>query len=209
MPCLLALEGILLLAERFGWFTFDRHKGYVPLVTIAAVGAALLVMLFLVSRCASVSPPLSILAPLAHVAGRSGRHPVQLAGDRTESRREQHEAVEAIRKLGGEVTYDYEDADTFVTSPWPAWLRERLGVDLLANVTGAIFFTTDKSEVGDAVLEHLKGLTQLQWLYLDGTAVSDAGLVHLKGLSQLKELVAKGHQGQRHRARTPQRIDPT
>ena len=27
VPCLLALEGLLLLAERFGWFTFDRHKG--------------------------------------------------------------------------------------------------------------------------------------------------------------------------------------
>ena len=45
VPGLLALEGLLLLAERFGWFTFDRHKGYAPLVTIAAVGAALLLTL--------------------------------------------------------------------------------------------------------------------------------------------------------------------
>ena len=45
MPVLLALEGLLLLAERFGWFTFDRHKGYAPLLAIAAVGAVLALML--------------------------------------------------------------------------------------------------------------------------------------------------------------------
>ena len=45
MPGLLALEGLLLLAERFGWFTFDRHKGYAPLVAIAAVGAVFVLML--------------------------------------------------------------------------------------------------------------------------------------------------------------------
>ena len=45
VPGLLALEGILLLAERFGWFTFDRHKGYVPLLAIAAVAATMALML--------------------------------------------------------------------------------------------------------------------------------------------------------------------
>ena len=33
----------------------------------------------------------------------------------------------------------------------------------------------------DAGLEHLKGLTKLQWLDLAGTEVTDAGLEHLKG----------------------------
>ena len=44
----------------------------------------------------------------------------------------------------------------------------------------------DGTQVTDAGLEHLKGLSRLQELYLDGTQVTDAGLEHLKGLSQLK-----------------------
>jgi internalin A len=43
-------------------------------------------------------------------------------------------------------------------------------------------------QVTDAGLEHLKGLTSLQMLKLNGTKVSDAGLVHLKGLTGLKML---------------------
>ncbi len=43
-------------------------------------------------------------------------------------------------------------------------------------------------KVRDADLKHLKGLTQLQWLYLSDTKVTDAGLEHLKGLTQLKRL---------------------
>ena len=46
----------------------------------------------------------------------------------------------------------------------------------------------DDTKVGDAGLEHLKGLTQLQDLSLGGTKVSDAGLEHLKGLTQLQWL---------------------
>lgn len=44
------------------------------------------------------------------------------------------------------------------------------------------------TKVIDAGLEHLKGLTQLQMLTLDGTQVTDAGLEHLKGLVQLQML---------------------
>jgi Leucine-rich repeat (LRR) protein len=39
-----------------------------------------------------------------------------------------------------------------------------------------------------AGLEHLKGLTQLRELSLNGTQVTDAGLEHLKGLSELETL---------------------
>ena len=34
--------------------------------------------------------------------------------------------------------------------------------------------------VTDAGLEHLKGLTQLQWLYLNQTKVMDAGVAELR-----------------------------
>jgi Leucine Rich repeat len=44
------------------------------------------------------------------------------------------------------------------------------------------------TQISDAGLAHLKGLTTLETLYLSGTRVSDAGLAHLKGLTTLKTL---------------------
>ena len=42
------------------------------------------------------------------------------------------------------------------------------------------------TQITDARLLHLKGLTSLQRLGLDGTQVTDAGLEHLKGLTGLE-----------------------
>ena len=44
------------------------------------------------------------------------------------------------------------------------------------------------TKVTDAGLVHLKGLTQLEWLWLSHTQVTDAGLVHLKGMTNLQRL---------------------
>lgn len=44
------------------------------------------------------------------------------------------------------------------------------------------------TRVTDAGLVHLKGLKNLEWLRLEGTQVTDAGLVHLKGLTKLQTL---------------------
>ena len=41
---LLAVEGFLLLSEHFGWFAFNRHKGYTVLIAIAGVAVAMLLM---------------------------------------------------------------------------------------------------------------------------------------------------------------------
>ena len=61
----------------------------------------------------------------------------------------------------------------------------------------------------DAGLVHLKGLTNLQSLDLDSTKVTDAGLEHLKGLTKLQSLSLSDTRGDRCRAGTPQRVDPT
>ncbi len=45
---------------------------------------------------------------------------------------------------------------------------------------------------GTTGLAHLKGLTQLQNLGLDGTKISDTGLEHLKMLTQLQQLSIDG-----------------
>ena len=44
------------------------------------------------------------------------------------------------------------------------------------------------TQITDAGLAHLAGLTELKTLSLDGTQITDAGLVHLKGLKGLEKL---------------------
>jgi hypothetical protein len=44
------------------------------------------------------------------------------------------------------------------------------------------------TEITDAGLEHLKGLSALQTLYLNDTKVTDTGLACLKGLTRLSNL---------------------
>ena len=48
-------------------------------------------------------------------------------------------------------------------------------------------FELRDSQVTDAGLVHLKGLTKLRELYLDETKVTDAGLEHLAGLTNLQK----------------------
>jgi Leucine-rich repeat (LRR) protein len=97
----------------------------------------------------------------------------------------QREAATAIEKLGGKVDWDNKALG------WPAWLRKVLGDDFFNSV---VFAGLSGTKVTDAGLEHLKGLSQLQWLQFNGTQVTDAGLEHLKGLSQLKWLELNGTQ---------------
>ena len=68
----------------------------------------------------------------------------------------------------------------------PSWLRNLLGDDFFAAIVRVSF---DRVQVTDAGLEHVKGLTQLQWLFLfSSREITDAGLEHLKELTQLQEL---------------------
>jgi hypothetical protein len=96
----------------------------------------------------------------------------------------QREAVDAIQKLGGGVIYDYDVYGKPKPQP-PPWLRYLLGDDFFANIGGVSFRNT---QVTDAELEMLKGLTQVHQLYVNSPQVTDAGLETLKGLTQLQGL---------------------
>ena len=133
--------------------------------------------------------------------------------------RRQREAVEAIRAAQGLVRYDCEvdSARQSIESSKPsapAWLRRVLGEDFLSNVVIVRLPSTSSNEnmehlrglpnlqglwlsqtrVTDAGLEHLEGLTNLQELYLGATQVTDTGLEHLKGLVNLQYLDLSGAQ---------------
>ncbi len=95
----------------------------------------------------------------------------------------QREAATAIEKLGGKVRWDSK------ASGKPAWLRGLLG-DHFFNTVRSVDLVGTKAT--DAGLENLKGLRQLQQLWLNDTKVTDAGLENLKGLSQLQWLTLDG-----------------
>lgn len=115
----------------------------------------------------------------------------------------QRRAVEAIRKAGGTVFYDYQFHEESGTttgvreSPVPAWLRELIGEDFFASVAGVGFHDPEWSasdsrpttvDDADAVLEHVAGLTGVVCLRLYANQVTDVGMEHLRGLTRLRYL---------------------
>jgi hypothetical protein len=112
--------------------------------------------------------------------------------------RRQREAVEALAKVGADVSYDYqqdEDPYVFREEPTaPAWLRRLLGSDFFCDVV-VVFGScreTDPSpciKFDDKDAIHLKKLVKVNWLDLGSSQVTDAGLEHLRGLTELRELI--------------------
>ena len=102
-----------------------------------------------------------------------------------EQKRKERDAVEAIVKLGGSVTYDYEKVRG-AKPPGPDWLRKFLGENFFSEVEGVTI--SGNAVLTDAGSANLKWLTQLQTLNLGYSNISDAGLVNLSGLIQLRTL---------------------
>jgi Leucine-rich repeat (LRR) protein len=103
------------------------------------------------------------------------------------SARTQQEVVVAITSAGGSVTeIRYWPGESSVSpgTTWvPGWLRDFIGVDYFATVTGV--------HVPDARAEALRQvgrLPKLRTLSIDSSSVSDEGLAHLKGLTNLSVL---------------------
>jgi len=128
--------------------------------------------------------------------------PLGWFGVRLREAERQRRAVEAIRKAGGTVWYDYHNTlygviEPRAEPPTPAWLRNLLGEDFFADVVHVGYsrprpspsvFTEANTDVGDVDLAHVKGLERLKYLNLSGTRVTDGGLQHLSGLTRLEVL---------------------
>jgi hypothetical protein len=109
----------------------------------------------------------------------------------------QRDAVAAIKEAGGSVTYDWEfDNGKFLPGgkPWaPSWLVDLIGVDFFDRVT--FVNLSQAPRLPDTVLAEVGRLNQLESLELAGNeSVTDAGLVHLKGLTKLSHLGLNGTQ---------------
>ena len=129
---LLALEGFLLLSERFEWFAFNRHKGWTVLIAVASVVVAMLLMFLwflaaLVFRWRYQFSIRSLLVLTVVVAAACS----WLAVKRQQARQQQ-EVAEEIAKVGGTVSYDYQVDPSGIaipgaTPPGLAWLRNVWG----------------------------------------------------------------------------------
>ena len=76
------------------------------------------------------------------------------------------------------------DADSAITA------LEKLAAKIEKDDNGEVVVVNlTNTQVSDAGLVHLKGLTNLRQLNLRNTRISDAGLVHLKGLTKMKVLI--------------------
>jgi len=110
-------------------------------------------------------------------------------GVKIQQAKRQREAVAAIEKLGGNVTYNWQLYALGYTLhrelPEPKWLRNLLGDDFFQVV---IVVDLNRTKVTDTELEHVRCFAQLKRLMLGDTNVTDAGLKQLDGLKQLEWL---------------------
>ena len=191
---MLALEAFLLLSAWFHWFAFNEHKGYAVLIAVASVGVFFVLMFlwFLAALVFRLRFQFGILALLLLVVVVA--IPFSWLATEMKWANKQREAVEEITRASGTVSYDYQSDPSGnvipgAKPPGPPWLRKLLGDDLFVSVTRC---SLDQSEISDAGLEHIGGLTELRTLSLGNTTVSDAGLQHMEGLLQLQELLLGG-----------------
>lgn len=180
---LLGVEGVLLLSERFQWFALNEKKGWTVLIAIASVGVAMVLVLLWSVLALRFRWRFQFSIRSLFVLTVAVAIPFSWLAVEMKWGRQQREVVEWIQKVGGGVIYDYRRTGMpNPAPPGPIWLRRLLGDDFFVDVDVVVF---DNTQVTDAGLQCLKGLTQLPNLSLDNTQVTDSGLEHLMGLSEL------------------------
>jgi uncharacterized protein YjbI with pentapeptide repeats len=102
-----------------------------------------------------------------------------------EMAKRQRDAIAGILNLEGQVWCDYRSNPT--TPPESTSFSDVLGQGFFGSVA-VVGISFAGTEVSDAWLRHLKGMSQLQSLDLQSTCVTDTGLSHLEGMTQLRQL---------------------
>jgi fatty acid desaturase len=98
---LLAVEGVLLLSERFQWFPFNQQKGWIVLIAIASVVAAMALMLlwFFLALLFHWRFQFSLRSLLVLTVAVA--IPFSWLAVEMKAARQQREAVKALLQLGG------------------------------------------------------------------------------------------------------------
>lgn len=111
----------------------------------------------------------------------------------------QKQAVAAVSDYGGWVYYDYQfdegaiQATPSNESPWPAWVVETFGVDMLHNVAEVNLVYNDDGgrrletqNKHDRIIPHLESFPNLRRLFLHSTQVTDKTMPHIARLKKLE-----------------------
>ena len=219
---LLVIEGLLWLSDRFQWPTW--HKGYAVLISVAAVGVVFVVMFLwlIVALVFHLRFQFSIRSLLILTVAVA--IPFNWMAVEMKAAREQAETVDMVLKLGGFIDYTWQfDANGTRTykaqPPGPEWLRKLLGTDFFSSVIRVGFFSDEvmadmrmlhvSTQLTDAGLARIAGLTQLQGLSLNSTQITDAGLAQIAGLPQLQALYLYNAQNHGCGATTHCTAEPT
>ncbi len=214
---LLIVEGLLWLSERFKWFPFNAHKGWTVLIAVATAGVFFLLMAVRLAAALLRRWPLQFTIRTLLILTVAVALPFSWLAAEIKRAKEQRALVDEIQKVGGSVSYEDENAPLFnAQPPQPRSLRALLGDEFfeqivsvsyngpkftnsdLARLKGlkqlAFLYLDHATQVTDAGLENLKGLTQLQTLFCNDTPITDANLEQLAGLTQLHILFLNGTQ---------------
>jgi len=178
---LLALEILLLLSDRFQVCTWNRHG--TVLIGLAVLGAGSLFLLAryglrVMRRRASQFSLASLLLYTLVCAIVCSWFAANV-----HRAKKQGEAAKAIKALGGTLVYDngVRGEGKSLRSP-PVWLVRVLGYHFFSDAVGVWDLGADFC---DADMVHVRALTKLEDLYLDGTQVTDVGLKHVERLTEL------------------------
>lgn len=177
----------MLLVECLHWLSKPWFaKGWAPLVAVAAVGTAVLLMLFWLTVCAMVGRRFQFSIRSLFVLVLAVAIPSAWLAAEMERARRQTELVDWIKSLGGSVQYDWNFTPDYLSAsaqpPPPTWLRTTLGDDFFFEIEGV---QLNHKRITDADLQRLQGLPRVRLLEFADTAIGDAGLDHLTGLSEL------------------------
>ena len=114
----------------------------------------------------------------------------------------QREAVAAITKARGQVLYDWQWRNGRPVprgkKPWaPQWLVNAFGIDCFGNVVSVLIPHPSESD-----LSHIGNLDQLRALVItEKLELTDTGLTHLKRLKNLRFLDLRGATSSGHSVR--------
>ena len=143
IAALLAVEGFLLLSERFRWFPFNQHKGWTVLIAIASVGVAMLLMFLWFLAALLFRRRFQYSIRSLFVLTVAVAIPCSWLAAEMKKARKQKEAVKAIKKLGAMVGYYHHflmiskgGTLTFgdPRPPCPTRLQTRLGDDFFVDI---------------------------------------------------------------------------
>jgi Leucine-rich repeat (LRR) protein len=110
------------------------------------------------------------------------------SGWAVEPNADQARAIAEIKILGGTVTVDETSPGKPMTVFLAGWRITDAMLEHLKGLPQLQSLGLMKTWVTDAGLAHLKELPQLRMLSLMATKITDAGMEHLKGLTQLQSL---------------------